>query len=103
MTFFPKQEKLADRGYAICTMPRSGSNFLCQLLASSGCLGRPLEYFNGPESPVHRRSRGSILHRCNLIFVAVGQQPIGRQPIGACLLGSAGQSSKLDFACGIVC
>jgi len=35
------------RGYAICTAPRSGSNFLCQLLASTGMLGNPLEYFNG--------------------------------------------------------
>ncbi|BCW89726.1 Trehalose 2-sulfotransferase [Alphaproteobacteria bacterium SO-S41] len=34
------------RGYAICTAPRSGSNFLCQILASTGQLGRPLEYFN---------------------------------------------------------
>jgi LPS sulfotransferase NodH len=38
----------ADRGYAICTSPRSGSNLLCQYLASTGVLGRPLEYFNGP-------------------------------------------------------
>ncbi|HXH21580.1 MAG TPA: Stf0 family sulfotransferase [Dehalococcoidia bacterium] len=36
------------RGYAICTAPRSGSNWLCQLLTSTGVLGRPLEYFNGP-------------------------------------------------------
>lgn len=36
------------RGYAICAVPRSGSNFLCQLLAATGVLGRPLEYFNGP-------------------------------------------------------
>ena len=34
------------RGYAICTAPRSGSNLLCQYLASTGVLGRPLEYFN---------------------------------------------------------
>ncbi len=31
----------------ICTEARSGSNFLCQLLESTGVLGRPLEYFNG--------------------------------------------------------
>lgn len=34
------------RGYAICTEPRSGSVFLCRLLASTGMLGRPAEYFN---------------------------------------------------------
>jgi len=31
----------------ICTTPRSGSNFLGQILASTRQLGRPLEYFNG--------------------------------------------------------
>ena len=35
-----------QRGFVICTEPRSGSNFLCQLLASTGRLGNPLEYFN---------------------------------------------------------
>jgi LPS sulfotransferase NodH len=34
------------RGYAICTEPRSGSAFLCRLLASTGVLGQPAEYFN---------------------------------------------------------
>jgi LPS sulfotransferase NodH len=48
MALFRNRDQLASRGYAICTTPRSGSNFLCQLLASTGCLGRPLEYFNGP-------------------------------------------------------
>ncbi len=33
------------RGYAICTEPRSGSIYLCQLLASTGVLGVPNEYF----------------------------------------------------------
>jgi trehalose 2-sulfotransferase len=37
---------LADCGYMICATPRSGSNYLCQLLASTGQLGNPLEYFN---------------------------------------------------------
>jgi LPS sulfotransferase NodH len=41
-------DSVADRGYAICTSPRSGSNLLCQILSSTGVLGRPLEYFNGP-------------------------------------------------------
>jgi LPS sulfotransferase NodH len=35
-------------GYAICTTPRAGSNFLGQILESTGVLGRPLEYLNGP-------------------------------------------------------
>ena len=36
----------AQRGYVICTEPRSGSIYLCQLLASTGVLGVPTEYFN---------------------------------------------------------
>lgn len=38
--------KRADRGYIICATSRSGSSYLCQLLASTGVLGNPLEYFN---------------------------------------------------------
>lgn len=36
----------ADRGYMICATSRSGSSYLCRLLASTGMLGDPLEYFN---------------------------------------------------------
>ena len=32
----------------ICATPRSGSNYLSQLLASTGVLGNPREYFNAP-------------------------------------------------------
>jgi LPS sulfotransferase NodH len=32
----------------ICTTPRSGSNYLGQIFESTGVLGRPREYFNGP-------------------------------------------------------
>jgi len=38
----------ADRGYMICATPRCGSNYLSQLLASTGVLGNPREYFNAP-------------------------------------------------------
>jgi LPS sulfotransferase NodH len=34
------------RGYLLCATPRSGSNYLCELLASTGRLGTPREYFN---------------------------------------------------------
>jgi LPS sulfotransferase NodH len=43
----PTARRPADRGYAICTSGRSGSNLLCQCLSSTGLLGHPLEYFNG--------------------------------------------------------
>lgn len=42
-----KRSDPANRGYAICTSGRSGSNLLCQYLSSTGILGNPLEYFNG--------------------------------------------------------
>ena len=59
----------ADRGYMILATPRSGSNYLCQLLASTGKLGNPLEFLNmaGGEryadpdrSPKPRRQLGVI-------------------------------------------
>ena len=43
----------ADRGYMICCAQRSGSTYLCEILASTGNLGNPLEYFN---TPARRRS-----------------------------------------------
>lgn len=36
------------RGYIICTEPRSGSSFLCQLLQSTDSLGYPREYIAHP-------------------------------------------------------
>jgi LPS sulfotransferase NodH len=33
-------------GYLVCTHPRAGSTYFCQLLASTGKLGTPAEYFN---------------------------------------------------------
>jgi LPS sulfotransferase NodH len=35
------------KGYAVCGAPRSGSNYFCDMLTSTGLLGRPREYFNG--------------------------------------------------------
>ncbi len=45
--FLAQFQRGPQKGYAICTAPRSGSNYLCQLLTSTGKLGAPLEYFNG--------------------------------------------------------
>jgi LPS sulfotransferase NodH len=42
--YYDRSEPL--RGYAICTFGRSGSNWLNQVLSSTGALGHPLEYFN---------------------------------------------------------
>ncbi|QND51910.1 hypothetical protein HB779_08335 [Phyllobacterium sp. 628] len=37
------------KGFAICTSPRTGSNYLCELISSTNVLGNPDEYFNWPE------------------------------------------------------
>ena len=58
-----------DRGYMICATPRSGSNYLCELLASTGQLGKPAEYFNtvgrrkylDPNYPKHPRAQVRII------------------------------------------
>jgi trehalose 2-sulfotransferase len=42
-----QSRRRGERGYAICTSGRSGSNLFCQYLSSTGVLGHPLEYFNG--------------------------------------------------------
>ena len=42
-------------GYAICTAPRSGGD-LCQLLAGTGVLGRPLDNLQRPGATLLRRS-----------------------------------------------
>ena len=39
-------EEREMRGYVICGERRSGSNYLCSLLASTGVLGVPTEYFS---------------------------------------------------------
>lgn len=36
---------IATRGYLICSTPRSGSYYFCDLLRSTGTLGRPHEFF----------------------------------------------------------
>src|SRR3954468_6087661 len=36
------------KGYVICGDHRSGSTYLCQLLTSTGVLGRPGEFFSDP-------------------------------------------------------
>jgi LPS sulfotransferase NodH len=61
--------RLAEDGYMICATPRSGSNYLCQLLASTGQLGNPMEYFNtvgrrkhtDPNYPKHPRAQIGII------------------------------------------
>lgn len=39
----PPDWQTPDRGYAVCCLPRSGSNLLCDLLAQSGQAGAPAE------------------------------------------------------------
>lgn len=44
--------------YVICTTPRSGSNLLCDLLSSSGVMGKPQEFLNptGSILPISKKN-----------------------------------------------
>lgn len=46
---FPEFSGETPRHYVIAGLPRSGSNLLCELLISTGQMGRPLEYLH-PDS-----------------------------------------------------
>jgi len=41
-----RSKRSGDRGYLVCSSPRAGSTYLCQLLASTGLLGVPRKYLN---------------------------------------------------------
>ncbi|CUR55214.1 conserved hypothetical protein [metagenome] len=45
-------------GYILCATPRTGSTFLCSLLASTGVLGRPESYFREPDEVTWAASFG---------------------------------------------
>jgi LPS sulfotransferase NodH len=62
----------------ICATPRSGSNYLSQLLASTGVLGNPREYFNAPgrrhyDDPNYPESPDLQVHQ----ILATGRTPNG--------------------------
>jgi trehalose 2-sulfotransferase len=68
----------ADRGYMICATPRSGSNYLSQLLAGTGVLGNPREYFNAPgrrhyDDPEYPESPDRHVHQ----ILTTGRTPNG--------------------------
>lgn len=42
----PLEGVAARAGYALCSLPRSGSTLLCDLLRSTGALGRPHEFLS---------------------------------------------------------
>jgi LPS sulfotransferase NodH len=44
------------QSYVICTTPRTGSNFLCEVLQATGIAGRPDEYFSSPPAGHERWS-----------------------------------------------
>ena len=54
---------LVERSLLICFVPRSGSWFLSGLLASTGVLGRPEEFFWAPNDQVASPDLGDVLRR----------------------------------------
>jgi LPS sulfotransferase NodH len=46
------------RPYVVCSVPRSGSSLLCELLCTSGVAGAPTEYFDREQAAEFRRRWG---------------------------------------------
>jgi LPS sulfotransferase NodH len=42
----PPREELPTHTFVVCSTPRTGSTLLCRLLAQTGTMGLPMEYFN---------------------------------------------------------
>ncbi|MEA3038716.1 MAG: trehalose 2-sulfotransferase [Sphingomonadales bacterium] len=51
------------KGYVICGDHRSGSTYLCQLLTSTGMLGRPKEFFSDPFVAIEMEQDPAALQR----------------------------------------
>jgi LPS sulfotransferase NodH len=51
------------KGYVICGDHRSGSTYLCQLLESTGVLGRPKEVFSNPAAAIEVERNPAALAR----------------------------------------
>jgi LPS sulfotransferase NodH len=66
------------RGYVICSSQRCGSNYFCQLLTSTGKLGRPQDWFNGPGIRAREDANYPLEHAAQLKEVlARGKSPNG--------------------------
>jgi LPS sulfotransferase NodH len=58
--FFEFEREIEPRlSYLICSIPRSGSSFLCELLASTGIAGAPTEFFH-PDKMARLKRRWGI-------------------------------------------
>lgn len=90
--------QLADRGYMICTTPRSGSNYLCQLLASTGQLGNPIEYFNTRSRRNHTDARYPK-DRCGQLDIirSTGATPNGIYAVKVMPLQYSRVAKKVDL------
>jgi trehalose 2-sulfotransferase len=57
--FFEYDQRTEPRvSYLVCSMPRSGSSLLCQLLGSTGHAGAPAEFFHPEKMKVLKRRWG---------------------------------------------
>lgn len=84
---------LAHRGYMVCATSRSGSTYLCQLLSSTGMLGRPTEYFNlsgmrrrhDPTYPSDRRMQLDMIRTRGATANGIyGVKVVGAQMVDVC-------------------
>jgi len=69
--------KLADRGYMVCAIPRSGSKYLDDLLVSTRVLGSPREFFNTDARRRHDPDYPAGCRRQTLRILTDGATPNG--------------------------
>ena len=57
--FFEFERTQARRSYLVCSLPRSGSSLLCELLGATGVAGAPAEFFH-PDKMAALRERWGV-------------------------------------------
>ena len=57
--FFECERTQARRSYLVCSLPRSGSSLLCELLGATGVAGAPAEFFH-PDKMAALRERWGV-------------------------------------------
>lgn len=57
--FFEFERTQARRSYLVCSLPRSGSSLLCELLGATGVAGAPTEFFH-PDKMAALRERWGV-------------------------------------------
>lgn len=75
--------QVPERSYVICTTPRTGSNLLCDLLASSKVMGEPKEFFNVRSTIVPIASKHDLIRPDSTLDMAAYLDHIMRTQVSS--------------------